>query len=123
MEITGLYNSILGVGGATSGGFWCLRQPARPLPPPGQNLLEYSMLKSAAEPFWVQSIERKDGAIHIQFHPNTPVESSRLMKFIAEHPGVQFTPGGLLRIPWRDPAQALISQVRAVLQRPHNTAR
>ncbi|MBI1954837.1 MAG: transcription-repair coupling factor [Acidobacteria bacterium] len=93
------------------------------LPPPVQNLLEYAMLKSAAEPLWVQSIERKDGTIHIQFHPNTPVESSRLMQFIAEHPGVQFTPGGLLRIPWRGPAQEMISQVREVLQRLHNTAR
>ena len=85
-------------------------------PAPVLNLLEYASLKAMAQRFLIQSIERKSEAVNIQFHSSAPVDPERLTKFISKHPEVQFTPSGMLRIPFRGNSQELLPQVQAVLQ-------
>ncbi|OFW10768.1 MAG: transcription-repair coupling factor, partial [Acidobacteria bacterium RIFCSPLOWO2_02_FULL_59_13] len=86
-----------------------------PLPSVVRHLLDYATLKSLAEGLGIQTVERKNQAIHIQFHPNTPVIAERLLAFIAARPGVQFTPSGVLQIPLRGKSELLLPQVEAVL--------
>ncbi|MBI4463724.1 MAG: transcription-repair coupling factor, partial [Acidobacteria bacterium] len=87
-----------------------------PLPPAVRNLLDYATLKALAEGLCIQTIERKNQKLRIQFHPNTPVSAERLMEFISRQPGVQFTPSGVLQIPLRNDVDSLLLQVEACLQ-------
>ena len=85
-------------------------------PPPVLNLLEYASLKATAQGLLVQSIERKNKTLNIQFHASATVDPARLMEFISKHPDVQFTPSGVLRIPLGGNSHAVLPQVKAVLQ-------
>ena len=88
-----------------------------PLPVPVRNLLEYADLKALAEKLWIQSIERKADSLDLQFHAQAVVNTDRLLECITERPGVQFTPAGLLRIPWRQSVQEFLPQLRGFLER------
>jgi transcription-repair coupling factor (superfamily II helicase) len=70
-------------------------------PPPEAvlHLLEYSVLKSAAEKLGVESIDRRQGALHIKFHAASRVDPKSLMELVRRTPGAQFTPAGVLRLP------------------------
>ncbi|OFV96247.1 MAG: transcription-repair coupling factor [Acidobacteria bacterium RIFCSPLOWO2_02_FULL_61_28] len=87
-----------------------------PLPPPVRNLLDYATLKSAAERMRIQSVERRNETLYIQFHPSAAVDTDRLMDFLGRHPGVQFSPSGSLRVPLRGTARGVLPQARAVLE-------
>jgi len=87
-----------------------------PLPPPVRNLLDYATLKSAAERMRIQSVERRNETLYIQFHPSAAVDTDRLMDFLGRHPGVQFSPSGSLRVPLRGTARGVLPQVQAVLE-------
>ncbi len=63
------------------------------------NLLQFSLLKSKAEKIGIESIDRRAGAINVKFHQQTRVDPVRLMDLVARHPGAQFTPAGVLRLP------------------------
>ena len=90
-----------------------------PLPTPIRNLLEYAALKAAAEQMRIQSVERKNEKLLIQFHPSGGVDPDRLLEFLSGHPKAQFTPAGVLRVPLRGNAHELLPQVQAVLQQLH----
>ena len=79
-----------------------------------RNLLDYADLKLAAGKLWIRSIERKKDAVELQFHNQTGVDPARLMEFIQSHPGAQFTPSGLLRLPSRN-AKDVLPQVQSAL--------
>ena len=85
------------------------------LPAAVLNLLEYASLKALAQRFLIQSIERKSEMLNIQFHSSAPVDPERLTKFISKHQDVQFTPAGMLRIPFRGNSHDLLPQVQKVL--------
>ena len=88
-----------------------------PLPTPVRNLLEYATLKSAAEGLRIQSVERKRDALLLQFHSSAAVDPGRLLEFLRQHPGVQFSPSGSLRVPLQGNVGAVLPQVQAVFAR------
>src|SRR3989442_7775948 len=49
-----------------------------PIPPSVSNLLDYALLKSAAEKLLIQSIERKAGEVWMRFHDQADRKSTRL---------------------------------------------
>jgi len=63
------------------------------------NLLKFTLLKSVAERLGIEAIERRAGAVHIKFHPESRVQPERLMRLVREIRGSQFTPAGVLRLP------------------------
>lgn len=76
-----------------------LRDRYGSLPEPVRNLADYSLVKSRAEHMRIQSIERKRGCWTLRFREDARVDGTRLMRFVAETPGVVFSPDGLLE--WR----------------------
>jgi len=86
-----------------------------PLPRSVKNLLEYAGLKLRAERLWIRSIERKKDTLEVQFHAETKVEPAQLMEFIAAHPGAQFTPAGVLRLPLRGDSKDPLPRLEALL--------
>ena len=70
-----------------------------PPPEPVHHLLEFSQLKTIAQRLGVENIERRAGALHLKFHPESAIEPQRLMHLVGETPGAQFTPAGILRLP------------------------
>jgi len=70
-------------------------------PPPEAvlQLLEYSLLKSLAQKLGIDSVQRKAGWLEIKFHEASRADPQRLMELVRRHPGTQFTPAGLLRLP------------------------
>jgi transcription-repair coupling factor (superfamily II helicase) len=63
------------------------------------NLLKFTVLKGLAEKLGIEAIDRRPGAIHIKFHPESRVNPGRLMKLVEQNRGSQFTPAGVLRLP------------------------
>ncbi len=45
-----------------------------PMPPSVANLLDYALLKTAAEQLLVQTVERKEDEIWMKFHEQAPVD-------------------------------------------------
>lgn len=70
-----------------------------PPPPVVANLVQFALLKSRAERLGIVSIERRQGALHLRFHPESPVDPAGLMELVRLTPGAQFTPAGVLRLP------------------------
>ncbi len=70
-------------------------------PPPEavQALLEFALLKTAAEQAGIEAIDRRGGALHIKFHPGSKIDPGKLMALVSSRPGAQFTPAGVLRLP------------------------
>ena len=62
-------------------------------------LLQFSVLKSLAERLGVTAIDRRGGALNLQFHGESRIEPQRLMQLVSEVQGAQFTPAGILRLP------------------------
>jgi transcription-repair coupling factor (superfamily II helicase) len=64
------------------------------------NLLKFTVLKGLAERLGIEAIERRAGAVHIKFHPDSRVKPERLMRLVNQIRGSQFTPAGVLRLPF-----------------------
>ena len=92
-----------------------LRDRYGPLPPAVRTLLDYAAIKAAAEPLWVQAIERKIQTLYVHFSPQSPVETDRLLAFLSQHPGAQLTPSGSLQVPLQKDSRAWPAEVQAVL--------
>ena len=88
-----------------------------PLPRPVRNLLDYATLKSAAEQLRIESVERKRDVLLIQFHTTAAVEPDRLLEFLRQHPGVQFSPSGSLRVPLQGNSNSVLPEAQRVLAR------
>ena len=70
-----------------------------PVPESVRLLANFSVLKSAAEALGIESVERKQGALHFKFHPGSRVDPVKLMELVGVTAGAQFTPAGVLRLP------------------------
>jgi transcription-repair coupling factor (superfamily II helicase) len=70
-------------------------------PPPEalRNLLDFSLLKSAAQKLGVEAVDRRGGVLNLKFHEASRVDPTRLMNLVSNTEGAQFTPAGVLRIP------------------------
>ncbi len=90
-----------------------------PIPSAVSNLLDYALLKSAAEKLLVESIERKSDEIWMRFHQQAPVDPAKLTGFVRRHREVSFRPDGLLRFRVHDHDGSVLDQVRNVLQELH----
>jgi transcription-repair coupling factor (superfamily II helicase) len=86
-----------------------------PLPDAVNTLVEFAMLKSAAQRLGVEAVDRRGSWLNIKFHPGSRIEPARLMDLVASRAGAQFTPAGVLRIPLDGAAEApalLLGQLR-----------
>ncbi len=90
-----------------------------PIPASVVNLLNYAVLKSAAERLMVQSIERKEDEIWIRFHPQAPINPDKLTQFVRHHRGASFRPDAALRFRLPATDSALPEQLANTLQQLH----
>jgi transcription-repair coupling factor (superfamily II helicase) len=90
-----------------------------PIPPSVANLLDYAMLKNAAERLLVQTVERKGNEIWIKFHEQAPVDPQRLAQFVRRRREASFRPDRVLRFRLRERDGNLLTQVQNVLQELH----
>ncbi len=70
-----------------------------PAPDAVRNLLEFSLLKSAAQRLGIEAVDRRGGALNLKFHEASKIDPARLMNLVRQTNGAQFTPAGVLRIP------------------------
>jgi transcription-repair coupling factor (superfamily II helicase) len=70
-----------------------------PVPEQVRLLAKFSVLKTAAEALGIESVERKQGALHFKFHPGSRVDPAKLMELVGGTAGAQFSPSGILRLP------------------------
>jgi len=79
-------------------------------PPAVHNLLEYAALKLLSQRIGVAQIERRREAVSIRFTEKAAVDTERLARFVAEEPGSQFTPAGVLKFSLKEkqPEQVLV---------------
>jgi transcription-repair coupling factor len=91
-----------------------------PIPPSVANLLDYALLKSAAEQLLVQSVEHKGDEVWIKFHEQAPVDPQRLAQFVRKRREASFRPDRVLRFRERGRDGGLMTQIQNVLQELHS---
>ncbi|MEX2261611.1 MAG: TRCF domain-containing protein, partial [Bryobacteraceae bacterium] len=69
------------------------------MPEAVRNLLDYSLLKTAAETIGVETVDRRHNIVNLKFHEQSRVEPARLLDLVRQTTGAQFTPAGVLRLP------------------------
>jgi transcription-repair coupling factor (superfamily II helicase) len=85
-------------------------------PPPGVlNLLEYAVLKAAAERIQVASIERKSDEIALRFHEATRVRPDHLVRTIRKQRGLRLDPSGVLWFNWKQRGGQIIPALAQLL--------
>ena len=89
-----------------------LRDRYGSLPKPVHHLADHALVKSRAERMRIQSIERKRGCWMLRFSEDSRVDATRLMRFLAETPGVTFSPDRLLE--WRQTEKQTLSAATAL---------
>jgi transcription-repair coupling factor (superfamily II helicase) len=89
------------------------------IPPSVFNLLNYALLKSAAEGSLVQSVERKADEIWLRFHAEAPVSPEKLTYFVRRHRPASFRPDGTLRFRLTTREHDFFAQIQNVLQELH----
>ncbi len=90
-----------------------------PIPAPVENLLRYAELKAAAESLLVQTVERKGDEVWVRFDERTPVDSTRLSRWVRAHRDASLRPGGLLRFRVRAADGDLPGEIANVLREIH----
>jgi len=90
-----------------------------PIPPSVANLLDYALLKSAAERLLVQQIERKGDEIWMKFHEEAPVDPQRLAQLVRRRRDSSFRPDRVLRFHLREKDGTPLTQVQNVLHELH----
>jgi len=71
-----------------------------PVPEEVKTLVRFSLLKSLAERAGVESIDRRQGFMNVKFHQQSKIDPFRLMALVRSTPGAQFTPAGVLKLPF-----------------------
>jgi len=69
-----------------------------PAPAAIRNLLDYALLKTAAEKMQVSSVERRDGKVAVKFHMETTVKPERVVQLLRKNRGLRLDPAGILWI-------------------------
>ena len=90
-----------------------------PIPPSVSNLLDYALLKTAAEQLLVQSVERKAEEVWVKFHEQAPVDPEALAQFVRRRREASFRPDRVLRFRVRERDGNLLAQLQNVLQELH----
>jgi transcription-repair coupling factor (superfamily II helicase) len=90
-----------------------------PIPQSVSNLLDYALLKSAAERLLVQSIERKGDEVWIRFHEQAPVDPLRVAQFVRRRKEASFRPDRVLRFRLREREGTSLVHIQNVLQELH----
>lgn len=70
-----------------------------PVPDLVRQLAEFSLLRAIAQRLGIESIDRRQGFFNIKIHPDARISPENLMALVANTPGCQFTPAGVLRLP------------------------
>ncbi len=88
-----------------------------PVPEEVKNLISFSLLKSLAEQVGIESIDRRQGFANIKFHQQSKVDPFQLMNLVRSTEGAQFTPAGVLKLPFSASAEPrhLIQDLRMAL--------
>jgi len=86
-----------------------------PIPPSVSNLLDYALLKTAAERLLVQTVERKGEEVWIKFHEQAPVDPVRVAQFVRKRKEASFRPDRVLRFRLRDREPNSLAQIQNVL--------
>ena len=98
-----------------------LRDRYGPVPEPVRSLAHYSAVKSRAEGMRIQSIERRRNRWTLSFREDSRVDEKRLMRFVADTPGVTFAPDGGLEWQTRDgnvmSAASVLGEIEELLGR------
>ncbi|MEO8028558.1 MAG: TRCF domain-containing protein, partial [Bryobacteraceae bacterium] len=70
-------------------------------PPPDSvlQLVDFALLKAAAQRTGIEAIDRRAGFLNVKFHEASRVDPQKLMTLVASKPGAQFSPAGLLKLP------------------------
>ena len=76
------------------------------LPEALRNLLQYSALKTVAEQIGIEAVDRRLNVLNIKFHEKTRVDPARLMNIVSQTKGAQFSPAGVLMLPFDGQATA-----------------
>jgi len=87
-----------------------------PIPSPVLNLLNYALLKSAAEKLLIQSVERKADELWVRFHPQSPVDPERLTRFVRRRRESSLRPDGILRFRLASKDGDLLERIQNALQ-------
>ena len=90
-----------------------------PIPESVKNLLDYALLKSAAEHLLVQTVERKGDEIWMKFHEQAPIDPQRIAQFVRRRREATFRPDRVLRFRMRQPQANVLTQVQTALQELH----
>jgi len=98
-----------------------LRDRYGPPPAPVDNLLGYAALKPRCQQLGLLGLERRRDQLWLRFAPKAKVDPNRIAALVANAPGAQFTPDGVLKIPFPvsgaaavlDAASRLLDQVGA----------
>jgi len=93
-----------------------------PIPASVSNLLDYALLKTAAERLLVQTIERKGDEVWIKFHEQAPVDPLRVAQLVRKRKEASFRPDRVLRFRLRDREPNSLAQIQNVLQELRTTA-
>ncbi len=88
-----------------------------PIPASVSNLLDYALLKTAAERLLVQTIERKGDEVWIKFHEQAPVDPLRVAQFVRKRKDASFRPDRVLRFRLRESNS--LTQIQNALQELH----
>jgi transcription-repair coupling factor (superfamily II helicase) len=84
------------------------------IPAPVENLFEYARLRKAAEAMRVVSIDKTKEGFAVKLSENAKVSPEKLMRFVSEKEGANFSPSGILRVTVTQ--ENLIEGVRKVLE-------
>ena len=66
-------------------------------PAPVRNLLEYATLKLLCQRIGVVGIDRHRDTVNVKFGDNPAIDPEKLMRFVAQKKGANFSPQGLLK--------------------------
>jgi transcription-repair coupling factor (superfamily II helicase) len=86
-----------------------------PVPASVLNLLEYAVLKSMCERLLISSVERQGNQAAVRFHPETPLEPSKLVKLVRTRQGIRLDPSGVLWLDWQRGGEPLVEALRNLL--------
>ncbi len=86
-----------------------------PVPASVLNLLDYAVLKSMCERLLISSVERQGNQVAVRFHPETPLEPSKLVGLVRSRQGIRLDPSGVLWLDWQRGGEPLTASLRNVL--------
>ena len=85
------------------------------MPESVENLFEYARLRKLAEATHIVSIDKTKEGFAIKLGENAKIAPEKLMQFVSENEGSNFSPSGVLKIVTKE--ENLIDAARLVLEK------